>query len=371
MTGTRSPHGTNRLPALQELATTSGIAAVVIGLSSNMRYLVGFTDEPGERMLLLIVPRSGEATMIVPALYADQVTNHFGGPIRVWADGEDPAALVATTAAELASVPGRILVDDSLWAAMLLPVQKAFSGREIGLASEMLASLRMRKAPEEIDAMHRAGQIADRALEEAIGEPIVGLTELELADRLERSMRAAGAEGTAFETLVASGPNSALPHYRAGQRRIGVGDVVILDYGCRVDGYCSDMTRTVCCGPPSVEVRAAYDAVRAAHDAGVRSAQADAQAQDVDRATRRVLTDAGFGEAFSHRTGHGIGLDVHEPPYIVEGNEMRLETGMAFSVEPGAYFPGSFGIRLEDIVAVTEAGARSMTEAPRELRIVE
>jgi len=364
--------GDERIAKVQAGARNAGAAAVVVGLSSNLRYLAGFTDEPGERMLLLIIPQDDEPTLIVPELYADQVRGHCPDiPMLVWADGQDPAAHVATVAAELGDRPGRVLVDDSLWAAMLLPIQRAFAGREIGLASEVMTPLRMRKGKAEVDAMVRAGAIADRALEAALSQPILGLTELELAGRLEAAMLAGGAGGIAFETLVASGPNSGLPHYRAGNRRIESGDVVILDYGCRVDGYCSDMTRTVVCGRPTDEVLSAYDAVRAGHAAAVDRIHVGVEAEEIDRAARRVLTEAGFGEAFSHRTGHGIGLDVHEPPYIVEGNSMALDVGMAFSIEPGAYFPGAFGIRLEDVVVVGEEGARSMTDAPRELRSVE
>jgi Xaa-Pro aminopeptidase len=265
---------------------------------------------------------------------------------------------------------GPILIDDALWAAFVLPLQEVFSARRFGLASTILAALRLSKGPSEAAAMRKAGDIADQALEVALGEPILGVTELQLAARLESAMLGLGAEGVAFETLVASGPNSALPHYRAGKRTVGLGDVVILDFGCRWDGYCSDITRTVTCGSPGEGVTSAYEAVAQAHDAAFRKVASGTPAEDVDRAARETLTAAGYGPAFTHRTGHGIGLDVHEPPYIVAGNRTELSKGMTFSIEPGAYFPGRFGVRLEDVAIVGERGGESMTHSPRDLRIV-
>lgn len=361
-----------RMEAVRRGLASVDAAAAIFGLSSNLRYLTGFADEPGERLLCLVVGRAGTATAVVPQLYADQVRSHVSGvAMRVWADGEDPAAIMADVAGEFANEPGRILLDDSLWASFTLPIQRTFRGRTFGLVSEVTAKLRMRKDEDEISSMLRAGEIADQAYLAVTSETISGLTEIELAGRLEAEMLRAGAEGVAFETLVASGPNSALPHYRAGTRRIGAGDVVILDFGCRVGGYCSDISRTIVCGEAQDGLREAHDAVRRAHAAARESVRATATAESVDRSARGVLVEAGYGENFTHRTGHGIGLDVHEPPYIVDGNELRLEEGMTFSIEPGTYFQGAYGVRVEDVVVVTGEGARAMTHAPHELRCVE
>ena len=361
-----------RMDAVRRGLASVGAAAAVLGLSSNLRYLTGFSDEPGERLLCLIVGREGEPTFVVPQLYADQVRAHVSGvAMRVWADGGNPAAIVADVARDLASQAGRILLDDSLWAAFALTVQDAFHGRQFGLLSEVTTEHRIRKDEDEISSMRRAGEIADQAYLAVTSRPVSGLTEIEIAGRLEAEMLSAGAEGAAFETLVASGPNSALPHYRAGTRRIEPGDVVILDFGCRVGGYCSDISRTIVCGRPRDDVQAAHDAVRRAHVAARDAVRVSATAESVDRSARQILTEAGYGANFTHRTGHGIGLDVHEPPYIVEGNEQRLDAGMAFSIEPGAYFKGSYGVRVEDVVVVTGEGARAMTHAPHELRRVE
>ncbi len=361
----------DRIAAVQRGLEASGGAAAVFGLSTNLRYLAGFTDEPGERALLLIVPRSGEPTMVVPALYVDQVKLHRPpAEIRGWADGDNPMEIVREVAAGLGGTAGRVLVDDTLWAAFLLPIREAFADRTFGLASEVVVQLRMCKAPDEVAAMRRAGEIADRAFEDALAEPIEGSTELQLAGRLEAAMLYSGANAVAFETLVASGSNSALPHYRAGARRIEPGDVVILDYGCRVDGYCSDISRTIVCGEPSPEAEQVHDAVRRAHWAARERVGVGVRAEAVDAAARDVLVAAGYGDRFVHRTGHGVGLDVHEPPYIVGGNSEALESGMAFSIEPGAYFVGDFGIRIEDVVVVGASGAVPMTEAPQDLKRV-
>jgi Xaa-Pro aminopeptidase len=360
-----------RMDAVRCGLASVGGAAAVLGLSSNLRYLTGFSDEPGERLLLLIVPREGDETLIVPKLYADQIEAQSPTAVlRLWSDGEDPLKLIREVSQRLDPLPGKLLLDDSLWAMFALPVQDAFSGRTFGLASRVMEGLRERKDENEISAMRRAGEIADAAYAAVTARRISGLTEIELASQLESAMLTGGADGVAFETLVASGPNSGLPHYRAGTRRIESGDVVILDFGCRVNGYCSDMTRTVVCGEPGNELRGIHEAVYRAHEAAREVVRNGVQAQDIDAAARNVLIGAGYGDSFTHRTGHGVGLDVHEPPYIVDGNEQRLDAGMAFSIEPGVYLAGTYGVRIEDVVVVTEEGAEAMTQAPHELRRV-
>ncbi len=361
----------SRVSALRCAMSGVGAALSVIGLSANMRYLTGFVDEQGERQLLLLIPAEGEAVLVVPELYADQVKLHNPpATIYTWSDGDDPTEIVAQVADTLHGQEGRVLVDDTLWAMFLLPIERMFSERDFDLVSEIVMPLRMCKTEEEVAAMRRAGEIADAAFEDAVAEPVTGCTELQVAGRLEASMLDHGADGIAFETLVASGPNSALPHHRAGGRRIGTGDIVILDYGCRVEGYCSDISRTVVCGEPTEEMERVHDAVQRAHWAARERVGIGTHAEEVDAAARDVLTAAGYGDQFVHRTGHGIGLDVHEPPYIVRGNTEVLKEGMSFSIEPGAYLTGSFGVRIEDVVVVETSGAVPMTVAPQELRRV-
>ncbi len=278
-----------RMDAVRSGLASVDAAAVVLGLSSNLRYLTGFSDEPGERLLLLIVSREGEGTLIVPELYADQIAAHSpAAALRVWSDGGDPWRLVRQVAQQLGPLSGRLLLDDSLWAMFALPVQEAFSGRAFGLTSDVMEGMRARKDEGEIAAMRRAGEIADVAYAAVTAGRISGMTEISLASRLESAMLAGGADGIAFETLVASGPNSALPHYRAGTRQIESGDVVILDFGCRVNGYCSDMTRTVVCGEPDNKLRGVHDAVRRAHEKARESSVRCASPGDRCRGSRRV-----------------------------------------------------------------------------------
>lgn len=342
--------------------------------SSNMLYLSGFFDEPGERLLLLLVPREGDPLFIAPKMYKDQIRQASPFPdVRIWSDEDDPMDLLGRTVADLGVGEGeaRVLVDDGMWATFLLMLETALPRGNFSLASQAMVPLRMQKTTDEIRYMEEAGAIVDEAFEEIIQSKVTGMTELALATALEAAMRRRGAEKIAFETLVASGPHSALPHYRAGQRTIEPGDVVIFDFGCRIHGYCSDITRTIVCREPTDEIRAIYEIVKNAQEKAVQAIRPGIEAEQVDRVARDEITDAGYGERFIHRTGHGIGLDVHEEPYIVEGNHLQLKQGMAFSVEPGIYLAGQFGVRVEDIVVVTETGAKRLNNCTRDLQIVE
>jgi Xaa-Pro aminopeptidase len=362
---------TSRIAKAQELMAQSGTELLALSLGSNMRYLSGFTDEPGERLLLLLIPQEGNPVFIVPELYADQV--HQVSPfedVRVWNDADDPTVLVKRTIADLGLRNPRVLADDTMWATFLLMLKEALPQADVGLASQVMVPLRSQKTLDEIEHMAQAGTIADEAFAEVLKLKVSGMRELELATVLEEAMKEKGAEKVAFETLVASGSNGALPHYRAGHRRIVSGDAIILDYGCRLQGYCSDISRTIVCGEPSPEIRTVYETVARAQEKAVQAVKPGVEAQTIDRIAREEIRRAGYGAQFIHRTGHGIGLDVHEAPYIVEGNDVALQEGMTFSVEPGIYLPGKFGIRIEDIVAVTATGGKRFNDCPRALQVV-
>ena len=361
----------NRVLKAQKLLAESDYDLMVIFPSSNMLYLSGFSDEPGERMLFFLVPREGRPVFLAPELYEGQIKQESAfSDLRVWKDQDDPADLLRRTVAELAPGCANMLVDDGMWALFLLMLREVLPEANFSLASQVMAAQRMKKSPDEIHCLEQAGAIADQAFEQAIGLKIEGITELALAAIIEEAMKNRGADGIAFKTLVASGPNSALPHHRAGRRRIEQGDVVILDYGCRVQGYCSDITRTVVCKEAAKEIRAVYEIVERAQERAVQAVRLGIAAQKLDRTAREEIEKAGYGERFIHRTGHGIGLDVHEAPYITEGNLLELQEGMAFSVEPGIYLPGQFGIRIEDIVAVTQRGAQRMNRCTHTLQVV-
>ncbi len=362
----------DRIAKAQALMRDTQVDLLVLSLGSNLKYLTGFSDEPGERLLMLLVPQEGDATFLVPALYADQVRQaSWIETLCVWRDEDDPWSLLGEALASFGIARGEVAVDDTMWAIFLLGLQKVLPKATFSNVSRILVPLRLEKSAVETRAMEEAGAIADQAFEEILERRISGSSELELARALQDSMLAHGADAVAFETLVASGPNSALPHHRAGRRTIAPGDVVILDYGCRVRGYCSDVSRTIVCKVASDPVRRVHALVREAQEAGTGTVKPGVEAQDVDRAARAVIAHGGHGEHFIHRTGHGIGLDVHEPPYIVEGNGLALRPGMTFSVEPGVYLQGEWGIRIEDVVAVTEAGRQPMTRSTHELRVLQ
>jgi Xaa-Pro aminopeptidase len=353
----------------QHALADAGADAAVLFPSPNCYYVSGFDEEPSERHLLLFVPREGDPVFVVPELYRDQVAEEsWVEDVRSWADGEDPTHLVRSVLADRELTDGRLLVDDRMWARFTLGLQDVAPDAEFGLASEVFDDLRIRKDDAEIDALRRAGELADEVSEEvrALGAEAVGMTERELAAEIDDRLSAGGGEGTSFDTLVGSGPNGAKPHHRHGDREIRPGDPVVLDFGARVDGYPGDQTRTVVFdGEPSAAFLAAYETVREAQEAAVEAIEPGVPAEEIDAIARGIIEDAGFGEQFIHRTGHGVGLEVHEHPNIVAGNDTPLEPGMVFSVEPGVYVPGEFGVRIEDLVVVTEDGCERLNDSPR------
>ncbi|WP_363465744.1 Xaa-Pro peptidase family protein [Halogeometricum borinquense] len=342
--------------------------ALVCFPSRNLSYLSGFSEEPGERHLFFFVPADGDPVFLVPELYEEQVrAATWIDDVRTWADDDDPvtATAAAVEALDLPDEP-HVLFDDTMWAAFTQDLRAVLSDATFGLASEVVSLLRIRKDDAELDALRRAGDTADEAMDavRALGSDAIGMTESELAARVESLLSEAGGNGTSFETVVGAGSHGAMPHYRHGDRTIQPGDPVVLDFGTRVDGYPSDQTRTVVFdGEPSDRFREVHDVVREAQQAAVDAAEPGVTAESIDRAAREVIEAAGYGDRFVHRTGHGVGLDVHEEPYIVEGNDRELEPGMVFSVEPGIYLPDEFGVRIEDLVVVTEDGCERLNDS--------
>jgi D-alanyl-D-alanine dipeptidase len=260
-------------------------------------------------------------------------------------------------------------VSESLWARDLLPLLERLPGMRLAMATPVLRPLRLLKDEAEIDLLRRAAHAADRVFERITSVGLEGRTEREVAGMLNDLLVDEGHDAPAF-TIVASGPHGASPHHEPDRRRIARGDLVVLDFGGTIKGYYSDITRTLAVGEPDAERRAAYEAVRVAQESGVQAVQPGTMTGAVDRATRSALERAGYGPYFVHRTGHGLGLEVHEPPYLVSGDETVLQPGMVFSVEPGVYLPGRFGVRIEDIVVVTPDGVERLNTADRALRVV-
>jgi Xaa-Pro aminopeptidase len=345
----------------------AGLAGLLVTPGPDLVYLAGYEPPPLERLTLLALVPGRAPVLVVPALErpaAEAAPGIDGVEIASWRDGEDPHEL---TARILRS--GRFALTDRTWSSHLLALEHATADCLFVAAGTVLPLLRAVKDDDEIARLRAAGHGADAAFAEVRTLTFVGRSERDVAGDLDRLLRAHDHQRVEF-TIVGSGPNSASPHHTPGERTIATGDAVVMDFGGTVDGYCSDITRTVFAGEPTEEQRRVYDVVRSAQQAAFEAVRPGAAAQDVDRAARAVIVEAGYGDAFVHRTGHGIGLEVHEPPYIVEGDETLLAAGMTFSDEPGIYLDGRFGVRIEDQVLVTADGAERLNEAERTLVVV-
>jgi Xaa-Pro aminopeptidase len=344
-----------------------GAAALLLSPGSDLAYLSGYRVFTSERLTCLVLPAEGTPTLVVPELESPRA--HAAAPDlaqRTWGETDDPYALVAS----LVSGRSEVLVADQMWALFTLRLQTALGGRGFGLASSLTRELRMRKDPGERDALRAASASADRAYARILGREFAGRRERDVAADLATLLREEGHDEVVF-TIVASGPNGASPHHATGDRVIRKGETIVLDFGGTREWYCSDITRTVFVGAPDPEVRKVHDTVRRSQEAGYAAARTGASCESVDAASRKVIADAGYGAYFIHRTGHGIGLDGHEHPYLVTGNAERLEPGMAFSIEPGIYLPGRFGVRIEDIALLGDDGrAEALNRADHALASV-
>lgn len=358
-----------RIKRAQAVMAEQGIDYLLVGPSSDLFYLFGFDAHLSERLNLLVIPRSGTPSYVVPTLEAPLVqARRELAEIVAWDETAAPADLVAKV---IGDAGGKTLaVADQLWSVFLLRLQTAVPGARWSSANDVLRVLRMQKDGDEVAKMREVSRRTDLAWHAFIeGGPISGLTETEAMTRLQGLMAERGLKG-GFG-ICASGPNSASPHHHTGDRVIQQGDVVIFDWGATLDGYNSDITRTVYVGEPTEEYRAVYEIVGRANQAAFEAVKPGVACQDLDRAARTVIADAGYGPQFIHRVGHGLGLDVHEEPYLVEGNAMPLAEGMIFSDEPGIYLEGRFGIRIEDAVVCTAEGGERLNEATRELTVMD
>jgi Xaa-Pro aminopeptidase len=359
----------NRIAKAQQALTTQNVDALMLGPSADLFYLTGFDAHHSERMNLLMLPASGEPSLVVPTLEASLVGDARAlVSVNGWADQENPAALAAGI---LGDVSGKTLaVGNQLWSAFLLRLQAHLTGARWMEGDPVLRDLRMHKEEIEIDFLAEAARLTDLAWETFIQSgPISGLTELQA---LQRLIDISTEQGLAdVHGICGSGPNSASPHHSGGKRVIQEGDSVVFDWGGIINGYHSDVTRTVHVGEPSDEYRKVYDVVKQANAATLEAVRPGLPLQELDRTARKLITDAGYGSAFIHRVGHGLGLEIHEEPYLVEGNDLPLAPGMVFSDEPGIYFEGRFGVRIEDTVVCTADGGRLLNHATRELVILD
>lgn len=364
-----------RLSRATEAVVSAGLRGLLATPGPNLAYLTGYAPLPLERLTLLIVSPGRDPVLLVPALESPAArASPVGERIEVvaWTDGEDPYEAAARL---LRGQPSDVTatayaVSDQAWASHVLGLQRVIpAGTTLVPQGEAIPLLRAVKDEAELALLRAAARGADAAFAAMVDLPFEGRRELDVAAELERLLRGHGHERVDF-TIVGSGPNGASPHHGAGERVTEPGDAVVLDFGGVAGGYFSDITRTVFVGEPTGEHRRVYETVHAAQQAAFEAVRPGVACQDVDRAARAVIAGAGYGELFIHRTGHGIGLEAHEPPYIVEGNGIPLEAGMTFSDEPGIYLPGRFGVRIEDQVAVTADGAERLNQASRELTVV-
>ncbi len=347
-----------KLDLLQRQLADTDIDCAVIGPTTNMTYLLGGAPHADERLcVLLITPETAE--IVAPVLNAESIRAFTDIDMITWEDAEGPAAALARSV--LAKSRFAVLaVDGAMRSDFLLAVSEICPPQQFVAADPVIGRLRVTKSPDEIAALQRAAEQADRAMRAAVDACRPGVTEAEVAWAAESAFRADGAERVEF-TLVAAGKNAAQPHHHSGNTLLREGEGIILDIGASLGGYKSDITRVVHLGDPSPAFEGAYNAVLAANKAAGKAVRPGASAESVDAAARNVLAEAGHGEHFIHRTGHGIGMDIHEEPYIQQDNSVLLAEGMTFSIEPGVYYPGDFGIRIEDIAAVTESGVKILT----------
>jgi Xaa-Pro aminopeptidase len=361
----------DRLHSARAATARAGLDALLISPGADLRYLTGYDALPLERLTCLVLPADGDPFLLVPALEEPAAQASPAGDLGIeitgWQETEDPYALVA---ARLPARTARIGVDNHMWAEKTLAFRAVLPDAEQELAGGVLNGLRMRKTSQEAVALRRAGAAIDR-VHARMGEWLrAGRTEREVGRDIGDAMLDEGHVRVDF-VIVGSGPNSASPHHEVSDRVIRAGDPVVVDIGGTTrDGYCSDSTRVYAVGEPPAEFRRLYDVLLSAQRAQTDAVRPGISAGQLDAVGRDIITDAGHGPHFVHRTGHGIGLDTHEEPYIVTGNPLPLAPGMAFSVEPGIYLPGRYGARIEDIVICTEDGGERLNRTPRDLVVL-
>jgi len=373
----------DRLERARTSLATHGAAALLVGVGAELRYLTGYAAMPLERLTMLVLAADGPAVLLAPRLEAMAAAGSPAGAaglveVVAWDETDDAHEIAATRLAGLltkAPADARVLVSDGLWAMHVLALQRAIPGRPFGLATEVMRELRMRKDADEVELLRLAAHAADRVMIAISHGRLIGRTEgeisREIADRLVDEGHDLGEFG-----IVASGPNGASPHHHATDKVIVAGEPIVFDLGGPLGGYKSDTTRTVWVGgpdlaiPPDPEFRTIYELVRRANETATKAVRPGARCGDLDAIARDVIADGGYGPRFLHRLGHGIGLETHEEPYLVGGNTEALDTGIAFSIEPGIYLAGRYGVRIEDIVVCGRTGPDVLNESTRDLQVV-
>ena len=368
-----------RLDAARAALRERGAAALLIGVGPQLRWLTGYAAMPLERLTMLVLPAEGPATLVVPRLERDpagRAPASAGGLLTIATWGEtDDATLTVAAALPAGAERRRLLLSDHLWALHVVRLQARFPGASFGLATEALREIRAVKDADEIALLRAAGAGADTVVLAIAASRLVGRTEADVAREVRERLLDEGHELAEF-AIVGSGPNSASPHHEASPRVIGAGEAIVLDLGGVREGYCSDTTRTLwvtggdASQGPEPAFRALYDVLQRSQAEATAAVRPGVACEGIDAVARGVIAAAGYGEQFIHRTGHGIGLEVHEEPYLVAGNAEALRVGHAFSIEPGIYLEGRYGARIEDIVACAADGPDPLNRTPRDLYVV-
>lgn len=356
-----------RLGRIQAGMKNEAIDCLLLSPSPNMFFLTGINTHTFERLYVLLISPEGPIQAVVPAMNKSEVAERIGfiADVQSWSDGEDPVKYVKS---RLNLKSGTVAFDDNMTALHLLALMPLFPGFEHVAASRVMSGVRLIKDDYDRKNLASAAEVADAIMLEIVKDIRPGVSEGDIIGWIKKKAIEHGAEELGFSPIVAGGPNSANPHHFGGSRRLEQGDALFIDFGVKYAGYHSDITRSFVVGKASAEMKELYAVVRAAQEAGVQAGKPGVPCEAVDLAARKVIFDAGFGDYCLHRTGHGLGLEIHEDPYMVIGNKAVLRPGMVYSVEPGLYMRGKFGFRLEDIVIQADDGAQRLNHLPRELR---
>lgn len=345
-----------------------GLSVILVGPGADLFYLLGQFGHASPRLVLLALPAEGRPSLLVPEIEAPTYATWSEQlELLTWRDGQEPLAVLRRAIPPVSVRSAG--VGDRLWSVFLLRLQETYRAASWFPAGPVLRELRAVKDDEELAVLREASRRTDEVWQSFSSQPVAGQTERQAAQRLTNLLAERGMSPS-FPAIVGASENGASPHHEPGERIIQAGDALVCDFGGILDGYCSDITRTAHVGEPSAEFVAVYNLVRRAQEAAFQAVKPGVRCEEVDAAARWVIDANGYGERFIHRTGHGIGIDIHEEPYLVAGNRVVLQPGMVFSDEPGIYLPGKFGVRIEDLVVVTASGGERLNQVSRELMVM-
>ncbi len=354
-----------RIKRARHLLETHGVDAVVITSTANFFFFTETWINPHERLLSFVIRKTGDPVILAPKMHENDMVGSSVETL-LWNDGENAMALLAKC------IPEKGVVSiDSLWPSQnLISLMRHRPQLTFIDSTRILGELRLRKDQHELALLRKAGEVADGVMQQIIAKIVPGMREIDVVEELKNLWTKEGVDEVSFNPIIGAGANGAQPHHQSGQTTIKSGDMVVIDMGGVINHYCSDMTRTIAIGEVTPQMKDVYEVVHRAHEAGAKAVKPGVLLGEIDHIARTVIKEAGYGSYFIHRTGHGLGIEVHEEPYVYSGNQQPIETGMVFSIEPGIYLPGQFGVRIEDIVIATETNCESFNNFTKELLVV-